>query len=140
MTIPVPIPADTDGFMRRRCPNCRVEFKWHLGPINDEAAAAQPQSIYYCPLCGQSAAVDSWCTPAQLEYAQRVAMPEILRQLEDEIPEIMVTDVPAPPAPMVEPNDMQIIVPPCHTFEPVKVPDGDQGPFHCLLCGDKFAV
>lgn len=67
-------------------------------------------------------------------------MPEILRQLEDEIPEITVTDVPAPPPPMVEPNDMQIIAPPCHPFEPVKVPDGDQGPFHCLLCGDKFAV
>jgi hypothetical protein len=23
---------------------------------------------------------------------------------------------------------------------PVKVLDGDVGPFHCLLCGEKFAV
>jgi hypothetical protein len=62
-----------------------------------------------------------------LEYAQEAAIPEILRQLEDEIPEITVTDVPPPPVTMVEPNDMQIIVPPCHPIEPVKVPDGEQG-------------
>ena len=61
-------------------------------------------------------------------------------QLENEIPEITVTELPAPPPAMVEPNDMQIVVPPCHDYEPLKVPDDHAGPFHCLVCGDRYAV
>lgn len=49
-------------------------------------------------------------------------------------------DIPDVPGTLVEPNDMQIIAPPCHPYEPVKVPDSLAGPFHCLICGQKFAV
>jgi hypothetical protein len=51
-------------------------------------------------------------------------MPSVLQQLEYEIPEITVEDLPAPPPVMVEPNDMQIVASPCHGYEPIKVPDG----------------
>ena len=136
----VPIPTDDDGFLRRECPVCGQRFKWHHGPWNQEAAAAPDQSAFYCPLCGKSADTDSWWTTEQLEYARDSAMPDIMRQLENEISGLTVTETPAPPLAMVEPNDMQIVVPRCHPSEPVKVPDGHHGPFHCLLCGTPFAA
>jgi hypothetical protein len=138
--ISVPIPTDHDGYLRRQCPTCNGQFKWHHGPVNDDAANAPDPSVYYCPLCGASAEVDAWWTHEQIEYVQETAMPEVLQQLEDEIPEITFTELPPSPPAMVEPNDMQIVVPPCHGYEPVKVPDGHVGPLHCLVCGRQYAV
>jgi hypothetical protein len=48
-------------------------------------------------------------------------MPEIMRQLENEVSGLTVTQAPAPPPVMVERNDMQMVVPRCQSFEPVKV-------------------
>jgi hypothetical protein len=138
--ISVPIPTDSDGYLRRQCPTCDQQFKWHHGPVDDAAAsAATPPLVYYCPLCGASADVDSWWTTEQIEYAQEAAMPDILQQLEDEIPEITV-ELPPPPAELVEPNDMQVVIAPCHAYEPVKVPESQQQPFHCLVCGDRYVA
>ncbi|OMC05922.1 hypothetical protein A5734_06625 [Mycolicibacterium fortuitum] len=136
----VPIPTDADGYLRRECPTCGAQFKWHHGPANDETHTDSAATQYYCPLCGRSAHVDSWWTQEQIEYAQESAMPSVLQQLEHEIAAISITDLPALPPEMVEPNDMQIVASPCHDYEPVKIPDGHNGPVHCLVCGMQFAV
>jgi hypothetical protein len=46
----------------------------------------------------------------------------------------------SPPPPGFEPEDMVAIEPPCHPQEPVKVPEGSQGPYHCLVCRTAFAL
>ena len=44
------------------------------------------------------------------------------------------------PEPLTEPDDMVIVEPPCHTNEPIKVPNTDTGRAHCLVCGTPFAA
>ena len=53
MDFQVSLPLDSDGFLRRECPHCVQEFKWHHGPANEEAEAADEPAAYTCPLCGQ---------------------------------------------------------------------------------------
>ena len=31
MSLSIELPLDS-GFLRRECPNCQLEFKWHHGP------------------------------------------------------------------------------------------------------------
>jgi hypothetical protein len=50
----------------------------------------------------------------------------------------MMPDIPEVPAALAEPSDMQIIASPCHSYEPVKIPDDAAGPFHYLICGEQF--
>jgi hypothetical protein len=50
------------------------------------------------------------------------------------------TDVPDVPASLSEPDDMRIVVSPCHSYEPIKVPDHLSGPFRCLIYGAAFAL
>jgi hypothetical protein len=47
---------------------------------------------------------------------------------------------PEVPAALAEPSDMQIIASPCHSCEPVKIPDDASGPFPCLICREQFAI
>ena len=114
-------------------------FRWHLGPMNDEAAAEQEPDAYFCPLCGVPAGTDQWWTKEQLEYAQARAIPEVLAQMSNEtgLRFEPTSDVPAA---MTEPNDMDIVQPPCHPHEPIKVPTDHEQPIHCLVCGSTFAV
>ena len=154
MEISVSLPLDNDGFLRRECPNCLQEFKWHDGPANEEAEAQQDTETYHCPLCGRPSGVDSWWTQAQLDYAQGVAMPAALQEIEHELDRafrglnskhLKVTrtghlDTPAEPMPLIEPDDMVMIASPCHPYEPVKVPEVEAGPFYCLVCGSAFAI
>jgi hypothetical protein len=47
----VPLPLDSDGFLRRECPTCEREFKWL--PAQGEAEATPPaDGGYFCPYCG----------------------------------------------------------------------------------------
>lgn len=48
-------------------------------------------------------------------------------------------DIPTP-EPLVEPDDMLIVEPPCHPNEPVKVPEFATASLHCLICGSRFAA
>jgi hypothetical protein len=139
--INVPIPTDHDGYLRRECPTCGGQFKWHQGRSVTKALRSQALLSTIAPSAGQRLILtDAWWTQGQIVYAQESAMPSVLQQLEYETPEITVEDLPAPPPVMVEPNDMQIVASPCHGYEPIKVPDGRVGPFHCLVCGEQFAV
>lgn len=139
--------------MRRECPNCEQQFKWHHGPANEEAEAHSDATTYYCPFCGQPSDPDTWWTQEQLEYMQGFAAPQVSRLIQDELANAFrgsgnslkftasddgdSLDVPMS---LTEPDDMQVVASPCHDYEPIKVPDGSTGPFHCLLCGEKFAV
>lgn len=148
------LPVDSDGFLRRECPTCSQEFKWHSGPANEEAELHPEATIYYCPLCGDSALKDQWFTPAQATFIQGHADAAAMQRLDEELSglfrgmsskhvKIKQTgrlDVPDLPDPLVEVDDMVIVLSPCHSYEPVKVPDDHTGPLYCLVCGEAYAV
>jgi len=154
MEIPIQMPLDEGGFLRRECPHCLRQFKWHVGPANEEAEQYSDPPSYHCPFCGQPAGPGSWWTPEQLDYAQGAAMPQVAAYVEDELDAAFKgmnskflrfektghIDTPAGPDPLVEPSDMVVVASPCHAYEPIKVPEDHTGPLHCLICGAAFAV
>lgn len=154
MIIPVSLPLDNDGFIRRECPNCVQQFKWHSGPANEEAENQPVPAAFFCPFCGEPAGTDQWNTSEQVEYANGVAMPSAFQSLDDQLAaafkglnskHVKVTktghlDIPAEPDPLTEPDDMMIVASPCHSWEPVKVPEDTASPLHCLVCGSQFAL
>lgn len=153
MEIPMEFPLDADGFWRRECPNCEQEFKWHHGKTAEAPPDFVYPDVYWCPRCGKSASQGSWWTPAQLEYQQEVlngvahdylgdAMTNAFRPRRNSFIKIEVKqgDRPNAPDPVVELDDMVMIAPPCHPWEPVKVPEDADAPFYCLLCGEAYAV
>lgn len=44
------------------------------------------------------------------------------------------------PDPLIEPDDMVMVEPPCHPNEPLKVPEESTEQIYCLICGSAFAV
>ena len=46
----VSFPLDSDGFIRRECPHCEREFKWHHGPANEGVEQQPPwdTTIAHC--------------------------------------------------------------------------------------------
>jgi hypothetical protein len=154
MNIPVSLPLDNDGFLRRECPHCLRQFKWHNGPANEDAEQQATVDSYFCPFCGQSAAPDQWLTTEQVDHIRGVAMPTLIQSIDEELSsafkglnskhfKIKKTghlEVPDQPDPLTEPDDMTIVASPCHGWEPIKVPDDTSGPLHCLICGQRFAI
>lgn len=154
METSISLPLDDDGFLRRECPHCLRQFKWHNGPANEEAEQQPTPPAYYCPLCGQPAGQDSWWTHEQLEYAEGMAAPMVAQAVEEELKSAFKSsrskslriemtghmDTPDLPLPLVEQNDMMMVVSPCHSWEPIKVPDDHTGALHCLVCGSAFAI
>ncbi len=153
MEIPISLPLDADGFLRRECPSCEQEFKWHHGPTEDAPNDFVYPGVYWCPRCGQSAGHDSWWTPDQLAYQQEVVSAAAHDYLGDVLKdavkplrgsfisvEVEQSERPAEPDPLVEADDMVMISPPCHPWEPVKVPEGVQAPHYCLVCGMAYVV
>jgi hypothetical protein len=151
ISISVSLPMDQDGFLRRECSTCEKQFKWYAHEEGDPDAEVVDQ--YFCPLCGAASGVDTWWTPAQLEFAQGAAGPALDQHVQDLIVDAFTgikgmdfkpdrnfsLDIPTP-EPLTEPDDMVIVEPPCHPNEPVKVPDGATGRVHCLVCGAPFAA
>lgn len=145
------VPTDDDGFLRRECPNCELEFKWYAHAQGDPDAEVVDQ--YFCPLCGQASGLDTWLTTEQVEYAQRSAGPALddlvkstmadafkgLKGIKYKPNPSFTLDVPTP-EPLTEPNDMVIVEPPCHPHEPVKIPEEATARVHCLICGTVFAT
>lgn len=149
MEIPMEFPLDSDGFFRRECPNCQQEFKWHHGPTDDSPDGFVYPQVHWCPRCGRSAPLDAWWTKDQIEYQQAVLAASAGDILHDAFKsvrsdflrfEVNSTAQQPRPDPLVEPDDMLMIAPPCHPWEAVKVPPEAQSPFHCLLCGEAFAI
>jgi hypothetical protein len=145
----VEFPLDSDGFFRRECPSCEGEFKWHHGPTaNTPDGFVYPQ-VHWCPRCGRSAPLEAWWTQAQIEYQQAVLAVSAGDILDDAFKsarrdflrlEVNSWSKPPRPDPLIELDDMHMIAPPCHPWEPVKVPSEAQAPFYCLLCGQPYAL
>lgn len=149
--VPVELPLDDDGFLRRECPSCENEFKWFSH--NESDPDLEHVNQYFCPLCGAPADPDSWWTPDQIEYGLGSAGGEIDRAVGDAVADMFKgmkgftfkpnadfsLDI-GTPDPLVEPNDMVIVQPPCHPHEPIKVPQTSISKVHCLICGSPFAA
>lgn len=148
----MPISLDSDGFLRRECPHCEQEFKWHHGRIDGTPADWIDPDIYWCPRCGASAGHDAWWTQDQVAYQESfieaVAPDVVTDALADAFrgsrhikfqrePRVGLSTTPAPPA---EPDDMEMIASPCHPWEPVKVSAPANSPYYCLVCGEPYAV
>jgi len=152
MDISVPLNLD-NGFIRRQCPSCDRQFKWHYGPTDDRPASAVDPPLYHCPYCGMTAAPDEWWTSDQATYINESAMGPAIETIQDELGEIFrgfnsknikvsfeAEPEPLPPSPPPEPVDMQGVEPPCHPWEPIKILEGWQGALHCIICGDLYSV
>lgn len=150
MEIPIELPLDSDGFLRRECPHCEKEFKWFNGRSSETPSDYVDPPVYWCPLCGRSSSHDSWFTQAQIEYSQAAAMGPAFELIQQELKDEFrrnkyfkfegFSDRPDEPDPLVETDDMEIIQPPCHPWEPVKVPEEGQASYYCLACGQNYAV
>jgi hypothetical protein len=150
-SFPVSLPLDSDGFLRRECPHCGQQFKWHNGSTADRPEGEIDPVVYCCPLCGTSAGPDEWWTQEQLAFMQQSLLGPSLREATDKVERMFrgvkgVTferghlDEPEPPSALHEPDDMIIVAPPCHSWEPVKVPPDALARVHCLFCGEPFAA
>ena len=108
--------------------------------------------MFRCPLCASQAAHEGWLTEEQEVYVQQVAEfhmhDAINAELDKEFrgseniefkPE---RNTPPAPTTLHERNDMIIVEPPCHPWEPVKVPQerADSGALYCLVCGEGFSA
>ena len=152
MDISMSVPLDSDGFLRRECPACERQFKWHNGPANEEAEQAPAAVTYYCPFCGEPAGTGAWWTAEQLDHARATALPVAMQAVQGEMaalfrgtPGMTFTrgsdpDTPPSAESLAEPDDMHLVASPCHAYEPIKVPDDEAGPWHCLVCGEPFAT
>jgi hypothetical protein len=147
----VPLPLDSDGFVRRECPSCFQQFKWHYGPTADRPEGEIDPVVYFCPLCGVSAGLDEWWTQEQLAFMEESAAGPLLREASDHIEKALrgvkgltykrgQLDEPEPPSALHEPDDMLTVASPCHPWEPVKIPEEAALQVHCLICGEQFAA
>jgi Zn ribbon nucleic-acid-binding protein len=149
----ISLPLD-DGFLRRECPSCGRQFKWHHGPTDDRPEDAVDTDVYFCPYCGYSAPIDQWWTSDQVEYIEQIGLGEATRAVGDMFEDLerqtrsnsMIQfkatsgDAPEPPDMMHEPSDMMVVESPCHPWEPIKAGDDWDDPLHCLICGEEFAI
>jgi hypothetical protein len=89
-----------------------------------------------------------------VDYVQQLASMEALRLVEQKLrPSVdransstgfvkIGLEVPTmtPPAPLLEPDDMIAVEPPCHPEEPIKVGEQWGEELHCLICGRIFVL
>lgn len=141
MEIPIELQLDPSGFLRRECPSCNRQFKWFYGETEGRPSDFVEPENYTCPYCGIPADHDSWWTTEQLEYAQSAAMGPIMRNLKAEFGRsFKINTSHQAPTPLIDPDDMIIVEPPCHPFEPLKIAENWTENLHCMMCGAKFRV
>ncbi|MGD9621225.1 MAG: hypothetical protein AB7G47_21330 [Mycolicibacterium sp.] len=148
MEIPVEFPVDADGFLRRMCQSCGQEFKWHNGPTELRPPDAADPLMFACPLCGSRASPEDWQTEGQGTYLREVGEFHMQDVVNGEMKKVFGKNyrpgknTASAPTALHEPNDMIIIEPPCHPWEPVKVPEerADSGPMFCLVCGESYSA
>lgn len=147
--IPVTLPVDKDGFLRRECPNCRRQFKWL--PTENETTE-QPQSQYYCPYFAKPADINAWWTKEQRQYMKHLAAAKVIEpELQKFAKDLKRLNRPgsllrfeakyktsSKPLPLHEPDDMRKVEPPCHPKELLKIHEHWKKPVVCLICGKSF--
>ena len=60
----VDIPLDSDGYLRRECPECARQFKIEIADEDESRSVDR----LHCPYCGRSALLDQWFTEEQVQY------------------------------------------------------------------------
>src|SRR6266480_5779802 len=78
ISLPLSLPLDKDGFLRRECPHCGRQFKQWRTTCDEEQEGPE---VYYCPYCYVSADANSWNKEQQREYAQQQVMAEVMGPL-----------------------------------------------------------
>lgn len=73
ISIPVNIITDENGLLGRECLECKKYFKLKPG-------TGLPTNHCHCPYCDYEGDADTFWTPAQIEYAQSIAMNQFLAQ------------------------------------------------------------
>jgi hypothetical protein len=148
------LPLDSDGFLRRECPKCRRQFKWHP-TAGEQSAGGAPVAVeaYFCPYCYEPADLGAWWTQEQLEHAQQIVVAEgvgpALRRFKRQVESTsrhsggflrLEAHLPplARPEPLTEPDDMMRVDFPCHPEEPIKVDDAWEQEVACLVCGIRY--
>lgn len=152
MEIPYELPLD-EGYLRRECDSCGLQFKWHHGSTAGTPPDLPDPAEYFCPYCGAGAPTDNWFTQEQIDYIQAIAigpgMREVARELENAFKPARRSGISfkanrdavyPEPSELTEPHDMTIVESPCHFYEPVKVLDSWSEPLHCLVCGERFVT
>ncbi|CAN5602806.1 hypothetical protein BH23CHL5_BH23CHL5_23950 [soil metagenome] len=132
MELSMSLPLD-GNFLRRQCPHCQREFKWHNGPTDDRPEQEQDPPDYHCPYCGQTSGPDDWWTVEQRDHAQVIVAVEAEALIENEFRsmarkfrngpvkmEVKSGDSHLPPASLIEPSDMFQVASPCHPWEPIR--------------------
>ena len=71
VSIPVSIPTDENGLLGRECLECERYFKLKPG-------TGLPTSHCHCPYCEYEGDTKTFWTPAQIEYAQSIALNEVV--------------------------------------------------------------
>lgn len=100
--------------------------------------------------------MDFWDTQAQVEFIDQTAAPDIDDVVDSAMDDLFKglkgtkgisvkrsrgSSARSPnPDPITEPDDMTSIASPCHSYEPIKVPDNRVGPLYRLVCGSAFTV
>lgn len=74
LRIPVSIPLDDEGMLGRECLECKRYFKLKPG-------TGLSIDHCHCPYCDYEGKSDGFWTPAQIEYAQSIAMNQAINQL-----------------------------------------------------------
>jgi endogenous inhibitor of DNA gyrase (YacG/DUF329 family) len=151
INIPVQLPLDDDGFLRRQCPSCEQQFKWFSSSGDEGESETHHQ--FFCPLCGRPSGSESWYTTEQADYMQEISAPEIDRHIQDMVGDAFkgikgfnfransdFTTQTSVPEPLIEVNDMIIVEPPCHPLEPLKIPSAHLSLVRCLICGSAFST
>ncbi len=69
--IPVNIPIDENGMIGRECLDCKQYFKLKPG-------TGLPTDYCHCPYCEYEGISDTFWTEAQIEYAQSIAMNQVI--------------------------------------------------------------
>lgn len=73
ISISVDIPTDENGLLGRECLKCEKYFKLKPG-------TGLPTNHCHCPYCDYEGDADTFWTPAQIEYAQSIAVNQIVDQ------------------------------------------------------------
>ena len=157
VTLPMSLPLDSEGFLRRECPACERQFKWWAsqpGGGDGDDAVNETVEAYFCPYCYEPAAPDAWWTKEQRAYAQQLVAAEVIgprmRDLKHGIDRVnrpgslvrveTQLSVAGRPDPLTELEDMVRIDVPCHPEEPLKVDDEWDDEVACLSCGIRYPV
>jgi DNA-directed RNA polymerase subunit RPC12/RpoP len=139
--IEVPMPLDSDSYLRRACVSCNREFKW----LPQGHGLTTPVDGYHCPYCNHAADPDAWWTEAQLAFAHahaaNLATDEInkaFRGLSRNTGPLRLTVTPIRHQQIphiLEADDMTQVTFDCHPSEPVKIVDTWTATVYCLYCG-----